>query len=185
MISHICSIGYAYESILVHSDDSTEVLSSKPTIKESQKNDLSVFLSKNNIHTVEDYAQWLNKNMRYEKSNGPEKWESWQATLNRRYGDCKDLSVLNAKALELLGYHPMLIGYKKDLGGHLFTVFIKDGTYHIFDNTDYYVSQLRNLTDMGAFLYHKYNVELVFEVSLATKQVKPLFTRSMLLAMKR
>ena len=189
MLTHICTIGYAYESILVNADDSKEVLISKTNSKtvanKPKEDDLKAFLNKNNIHTVDDYSQWVNKNMRYEKSNGSEKWESWQATLNRRYGDCKNLSVLNAKVLELLGYHPILIGYKKDVGGHLFTVFLKDGTYHIFDNTDYYVSDLRNVADIGAFLYRKYNVESVFEVSLTTRQITPLLTRSMLLARRR
>ena len=180
MVTHICSIGYAYESILVHSDDSKEIITNKIIAQESKDNDLSIFLSKNNIHTVEDYAHWLEKNMRYEKNIGKEEWESWQTTLNRRYGDCKNLSVLNAKVLELLGYQPVLIGYQKDLGGHLFTAFKKDGAYNIFDNTAYHVTKLRDVIEIGIFLYHKYNIETAFEVSLNSKTTKTLFTRSML-----
>ena len=185
IMANICSIGYAYESILVHSDGSKEILNDKIIANESKEDDLSIFLNKNNIHTVEDYAQWLKKNMRYQKNNERGIWESWQTTLNRRYGDCKNLSVLNAKVLELLGYQPILIGYKKNMGGHLFTAFKKDGTFNIFDNTDYYVSQLKNLTDIGIFLYHKYNIESAFEISLSTKKITPFFTRSMLLAQIR
>ena len=93
------SPGYGYESVLIKADENTEVLNTKSVTTPTAQTDIVNFLAANNIRTVEDYVQWLSANMRYEEKVDPTDWSVWQKTLNRRYGDCKNLSALNAEVL--------------------------------------------------------------------------------------
>ena len=180
LILQTCSFGYGYESVLVKSDDSQEVLTSKKAPENSEKTELLNFLEKNKIYTVQDYAQWLEKNIHYQQHSDNVDWASWRLTLNRGYGDCKNISALNAKILETLGYKPMLIGYKNSSEGHVFTVFFKNGTLNLFDNISYHVTNAKTIDEIGLFLYQKYNIEMVFQVHLNPTTFQLLYTRAML-----
>ncbi len=177
ILPSLCSLGYGYDSILVQDDESKVVLSTRAESKDTQLLD---FLQENKINTVNDYAQWLEKNIHYEKVSINEEWTAWQETLARGYGDCKNLSALNTKVLEILGYAPVLIGYKDEPEGHLFTTFMKDGVLNIFDNTKYYVTKLTTIDQVSMVIYQKYNVESIFEVTLNPWSVELLYTRAML-----
>ncbi len=174
------STGYGYESVLVKADDNQEVLQSKNVSGKSAETDIWSFLQKNKIYNVDDYAKWLEKNIQYQKVDENTDWASWQMTLNRRYGDCKNISALNAKVLEALNYQPILIGYKNASEGHIFTVFMKNGRLNVFDNTNYHQTRAKTIDQIGLFLYEQYNIETVFEVTLNPMTYKLLYTRAML-----
>ena len=182
LIMSVPSAGYGYESVLVRADDSQEILQDNTTPK-GLNEELSNFLRQNRILTVEDYARWLEKNIRYQSVTVEGDWKSWQDTLTRGYGDCKNISVLNSKILETLGYTPVLIGYKHTSGdtwGHLFTAFYKDGRLNIFDNINYYATPLTRLDQIAAYLVDKYNADKVFEVNLTAKTTSLLASRESL-----
>ena len=172
---HISSQGDAYQSVLVKSDDSQEILISSTT--DLPKDDVGHFLEQNRIYTVEDYARWLEQNIHYQKVDENQDWASWQLTLNRRYGDCKNISALNVKILERLNYHPIIIGYKTASEGHVLTVFFKNGRMNVFDNTAYHVTSAKSIDEISAFLFQKGDIEMVFEVSLNPMAVKPLYSK--------
>ena len=180
LVSQPMSLGWANNSILVSADGPSEVLQSHPAQPASQPKDVAQLLKNNHIQTVDDYARWLGQNIKYVKISGHEEWESWQTTVLRGYGDCKNLSALNAEVLKNLGFNPRLIGYDMGSGGHLFTIFEKNGVFNIFDNTNLYATQLRSMEDVGSLLFQKHNIDSLFEINIESKSVQYLFTRARL-----
>ena len=183
LLTLISSSGFGDSSILVRADDSRKILTSPHLRQDAGASDIGKFLKEHGIHSVEDYALWLTKNIRYQTDASAGEWLAWQATIRRGYGDCKDLSILNAKVLESLGYSPLLIGYKNVSGnsfGHVFATFVKDGTFHIFDNLHYYPTPLKNLEQIGTYLYQKHHIDTVFQIDPATKSIKLLATSATL-----
>ncbi len=172
---------YAQNSILISSGVAQKYFNTYQGSEIFKEIALRRFLEDHQIHNIDDYAQWLKNNMRYQKqSSVSDEWPSSLSTLQHQYGDCKALSVLNSEILKLLGFHPILIGYKTGSQGHVFTVFNRDGQLNILDNTDYYQTNAKNFNEIVVFLYTQYNVETIFEVALDSQKVKPLYTRSMI-----
>lgn len=174
---------YAGGSVLVSSGNQIEFLSDASVSETSKESYLREFLLENNIHTVEQYAAWLRNNVEYRvDSLAREQWIPWPTMLTRKYGDCKAISGLNKKVLELLGYEPLLIGYKNAANreGHVFTVFLKDGHYSVFDNTSFHETKATSIAELSMFIYKEQNIELVFEVIGNPKTFKILYTRTTL-----
>lgn len=178
------SLVYAENAILVRADDTSEILQSTniATKKNTPQlnNEIRGFLQQNRINSLEDYTAWLKENMRYQQGKFESPWESWQATIKRGFGDCKNLSVLSSNVLKYFGYKPLILGYKNAEGGHMFTAFYKDGTLSIFDNTDYTATQLKDFNEMGAYLYRKYDVDNLFEIDIESKTTRLIATRATL-----
>ena len=98
---------------------------------------LQKFLSENRIHSLDEYALWLKKNIQYQKDSR-DNWASVEETLNKKFGDCEDYAFLNAAILEVLGYQPHILALthqnRNGSGGHAICAFQKDGYYLWFDN---------------------------------------------------
>jgi hypothetical protein len=177
----LCSIttmGHTNGSILIKSDNNLEhVLSASQMLTQ---NDIWDFMMRNHISTVEDYAKWLQDNIHYQKIDQNKNWDSWQQTLKRGYGDCKNLSILSAKILQMLNYQPILIGYTTSDTGHLFTAFFKDGHMNIFDNTTYQVTSAKTVEEVRIRLAKVEDVATVFKLDLPTKTIEPIYVNPVL-----
>ena len=177
----LCPFTYGYQSVLVSSGVTENFLKDENISESSKESYLWQFLQEHKIQNVNDYAEWLKNNVHYEKGSGDSKiWTAWPVTLSRLYGNCKDISLLNSKVLKLLGYKPVIIGYKNSPEAHVLTVFNKNGQLNIFDNVNYYETRAKSLEEIAIFLYSKYNVEIVFEVNISSLNFKLLYTRPML-----
>lgn len=113
-------------------------------------------INKNNIRSVEDYADWVKKNIRYEKDKGKDTWAAPQITLKRKYGDCEDYAFLNAAVLCVLGYQPKVLAMKGLTGCHAICVFQENGYYFWIDNTELKKTSTRTFADFGRYLHDEY-----------------------------
>ncbi|MBL7068467.1 MAG: transglutaminase-like cysteine peptidase [Candidatus Omnitrophica bacterium] len=93
-------------------------------------------LAKENIKRIEEYAEWLVKNVAYRRDKKSDTWSLPEETLARRYGDCEDLAFLNREVLGALGYQPQVVAFRKKNWEkwHAICVFEKEGRYLYFDN---------------------------------------------------
>jgi len=114
------------------------------------------FINKNNIRSIEDYVDWVQKNIRYEKDKGKDTWAAPQVTLKRKYGDCEDYAFLNAAVLRVLGYQPKVLAMKGLTGGHAICVFQENGYYFWIDNTEIKKTSTRTIVDFGRYLHDEY-----------------------------
>lgn len=90
-----------------------------------------------NIKSVDDYARWLQKTVKYKEDDGVDIWSLPEKTLTRKYGDCEDIAFLNKTFLHVLGYQPKVMALLRRGGrkGHAICVFKENGYYLWFDNT--------------------------------------------------
>jgi len=137
--------------------------------------DVRIFMVTRNIQTVDDYAQWLIKNMRYQKDADRDIWSNPSETLQRGFGDCEDLAFLTAEVLKILGHQPRVIavGLKKE--AHVVCMFQKNGKYHVFDNTSYYKSSAPSMKHMFKYLLAKKKAFYMLELTLNPKNMKVLY----------
>ena len=94
------------------------------------------FLERHDIETLDSYALWLKKNVRYKADLFGDSWSSPEETLKRRRGDCEDFAFLSEEVLSQLGYEPYVIAFmRRDTGDwHAICAFKEEGLYNYFDN---------------------------------------------------
>ena len=131
--------------------------------------DLSILkiICRENIRGVEDYARWLDSHFTYEKHAGADVWGLPQETLNRRKGDCKDLSLLNTAFLRVLGYQPRIFAMARLTDSHAICVFEKEGRYFWFDNTELKETPASTLEEFKTYIYNNNRMYYLYEVNAA------------------
>ncbi len=127
-------------------------------------------INKNNIRSVEDYANWLQKNIQYEKDKGKDAWAAPQVTLKRKYGDCEDYSFLNVAVLRVLGYESRVLVMKGITGCHAICVFQKNGYYFWFDNAELKKTSIRTIADFGRYLHDEYGCNHLLALNREVKR---------------
>ena len=127
-------------------------------------------INQNNIRSVEDYANWLQKNIQYEKDKGKDVWAAPQVTLNRKYGDCEDFSFLNVAVLRVLGYKPRVLVMKGITGCHAICVFQKNGYYFWFDNAELKKTSIRTIAGFGRYLHNEYGCNHLLALNWEVKR---------------
>jgi len=112
-------------------------------------------INKNNIRSVEDYANWLQKNIRYEKDKGKDAWAAPQITLKRKYGDCEHYALLNIDVMKMIGNQCIILLMK--VCGHFFSVF----SYTTLFRPVRYIYNIRITHDCGHVFRYKFNTNLL------------------------
>jgi len=136
----------------------------------SQANPLDMrilnIISDENINSIEDYAQWLEKNFEYKSDEGPDIWAAPEETLTRKYGDCEDFAFLNEAVLRVFGYRPQVLA----MGGGIKTVnhaicaFEKDGYYLWFDNNKLKKTLVSSVEEFGAQVVTRHGYAYMFKI---------------------
>ena len=103
----------------------------KPLAEDKQIVD---FIYENKIQSLEDYAQWVQKNISYKKEFGTDIWQDPINFLSKRKGDCEDYALLNMEVLKVVGYQPQFIALMGQKKSHAICVFELNGEYYYFDN---------------------------------------------------
>jgi hypothetical protein len=124
-------------------------------------------INKENIKSVEDYARWLKNNFKYKRHEENDIWTDAGETLDRRYGDCKDLSLLNAAFLRVFGYRPRIFAMERLLDNHAVCVFEKDGRYLWFDNTSLKNTLASSSEEFKRYLARNNRMSFLYEVNPA------------------
>jgi hypothetical protein len=146
---------------------------------------ISDILKANGIRSIDDYAKWLQENIRYERDKGGDIWALPEETLERKYGDCEDYAFLNAAVLHVLGYHPKVLSVwcarilmGRLIPNHAICVFEKDGRYLYFDNEKLKVTDASSMEEFAKYISASYYCSSVSEITFINKKRETLFTKS-------
>jgi hypothetical protein len=128
-------------------------------------------LLRNNIRSVEDYAEWLAGNITYRKDRGSDIWASPEEVLEKGWGDCEDFAFLNAAALRVFGYEPKVLaaGGLPGADSHAICVFRKGRYYAWLDNARLRVSAALTEEEFYDILLYTYNCAVILSVSIDDK----------------
>ena len=127
-------------------------------------------MNKNNIRSIEEYANWLQKNIRDEKDKGKDAWAAPQITLKRKYGDCEDFSFLNVAVLRVLGYQSRVLVMKGLTGCHAVCVFKENGYYFWFDNAKLKRTSIRAIANFSQYLHDEYGCKRLLALNREVKK---------------
>jgi predicted transglutaminase-like cysteine proteinase len=133
-------------------------------------------LKNSGIRTLEDYARWLAENIKYKTDEAKDTWAQAQETLQRKSGDCEDYAFLNAAVLNVLGYHPKVLGLKgvrasigRLIGNHAICVFTKDCHYLYFDNEKLKTTYASSIAEFLKYIFTRFNCLSISELWLNDK----------------
>jgi predicted transglutaminase-like cysteine proteinase len=133
------------------------------------------FISNHEIESLEDYAEWLRKNVKYKPDMFADSWSSPEDTLTRRRGDCEDFAFLSEEILSRLGYDPQIIAFKRRGidDWHAICVFKKGGCYLYFDNSNLIGTPAESLEQLAGYLnaesdFVMLNVNNIIDLSRGT-----------------
>lgn len=128
---------------------------------------IRIFLKSHHIHSLEDYAQWLTRNLRYQRDGHGSQWLRPEETLRNGFGDCKDLAFLNQAVLRALGYQPHVLAFVRQGYGHAFCIFKINDAYAIFDNTQLITTKTSSLKDIVQYVYTHENAKVFLELRMS------------------
>lgn len=123
------------------------VLVSQPS---SEDMEIVKFLKDNNISNIQEYAQWLQKNISFRVDQGSDQWAKPLETIERKFGDCEDFSFLNTAVLRVMGYDPKFVAFfSSSVKNHAITVFEDNGKLYYFDNMNLKKVEESNMLDFA------------------------------------
>jgi hypothetical protein len=115
--------------------------------------------------------------MRYEADSNRDEWAEPLTTLNQRTGDCEDLAFLNAEIARSFGHETQVLAYGHGKEAHVISLFIKEGKYYIFDNTNFYRDvRSPSLKEIFLFLAKKHEARFLLKLTRDPKRVEVLYT---------
>ncbi len=151
------------------------VLVSRPVESDQKIVDI---VSQNKIHTIEDYAVWLEKNMTYQADHGKDQWLTPQEFLKIKRGDCEDFAFLNAQVLSVVGFSAHIITLSSAQNAHAICAFEHNGKFYWFDNAKLKSSAATNLTSLAQEITHSLNYLRSFELDPASKHTTLIYQRT-------
>lgn len=132
----------------------------------------------NNIISFEDYARWLQKNIRYKEDKAEDHWSTPEETLKNRCGDCEDYAFFNEAVLRVLGYQPKVL----TMGGigfhHAICVFEENGRYAWIDNAELKRTTAESMLEFAQYLFTKYGACYLLTLNLKARDWDILFKKS-------
>ena len=132
------------------------------------------------IKSIEDYALWLKKNVKYRRDDSADVWSLPDETLTRKYGDCEDFAFLNAAFLHVMGYKPKVIaivgGIRKS--GHAICAFRKGDHYLWFDNAELKKISAASMEEFTKHIFRRYACFSLFEIGLDNRSKDSLSDQS-------
>jgi len=132
----------------------------------------------NNIHSLNDYACWVKKNVSYQRHGLIDEWTPAQATLTRRHGDCKDLALLNSSVLQVLGYKAVLLAIYGPGFGHALCAFEQNGSYMLFDNNELKKTRASTMVELTSYIADRYNCNSIAIVTPEDKKLEILYQKT-------
>ncbi len=148
----------------------------------ARPNDLDVklmnLLRSENIHTLEDYARWLKKSVKYKTDGRHDAWAPPQETLKSKNGDCEDYTLLNTAMLKVLGFESRFLALKDSSQAHAICVFKRDGYYHWFDNAELKKTDARTLAELARHLLKNNRYSSLFEIDVQKQSWNLIHKRS-------
>jgi len=139
---------------------------------------IAKFLSANDIKTLDEYALWLGKNIKYRADAQCDAWSSPEETLDRLYGDCEDYAFLNSAVLRVLGYKSKVMVLGTSERDHAICVFEKDGNYFWFNNGELKRTDTATIKKFGKYIFKKYACSRILEINPETRKCGLLFIKS-------
>jgi hypothetical protein len=121
---------------------------------------------KEHIKSVEDYAVWLRLNIAYRLHEGEDIWTEPGVTIDRRHGDCKDISLLNMAFLRVFGYKPIIFAMARLYDSHAICVFKKEGRYFWFDNTRLVETPATSFEEFNEYVLKFHRMYFLYEVDV-------------------
>jgi hypothetical protein len=151
------------------------VLVSRPVPLDVKIRDIIVF---NNIKSIEDYAHWLERNIKYRKDRNGDDWSAPEETLLRRNGDCEDYAFFNEAVLGRLGYETRVLAVGGLFGNHAICVFQENGYYSWIDNNKLKRSKAQSILEFAKYLFTRYTCFYIYSLDFKTKRWKILYKKS-------
>ena len=135
-------------------------------------------INNNKIRSWDDYAYWLQKNIKYRKDELKDAWASPQVTLNLKQGDCEDFTFLNIEVAKILGYQPRFLAFVNHKKTHAVCVFKNQDHYVWFDNARLKKTKAASLSEFASEVTKEYPYHYLLELDLKSHQWKLLYTKS-------
>jgi hypothetical protein len=151
------------------------VLISRPRQLDLQIVDI---IQTNRFQNLEDYSQWLQKNVHYLPDQNGEHWASAQETLVKHTGDCEDYTILTSEVAKVLGYRPQFVALFRNGKAHAICAFKYKGYYVWFDNAKLKKSHAQSLEQLGQELVTQYAYSYMMELDQQTKQWQMVYKNS-------
>lgn len=143
-----------------------------------EKNNLTAFLKENNINSLEDYARWLTKHIRYQADINGDQWSTPTETLYKGFGDCEDFAFLSQAVLQALGYEAHVFVSVRPGYAHAFCAFKMNGVYAVFDNERLIRTKTSNLSRIIQYVTLKEKSVLFLEVNQDRKNTVVFYARN-------
>ena len=141
--------------------------------------EIADLIANNHIQSLEDYAQWLKNNIRYQNDGRTDTWTSPQETLRKKFGDCEDYAFLTATVMEVLGYKPHFLALVKNgRRAHAICTFEYNGHFLWFDNAQLKKTTVTSLEQLAKNLSEQYNYSALIELNLRTKNWNLVYKKS-------
>lgn len=136
-------------------------------------------VTRHKIKSLEDYAQWLEDNLRYQNDGKADNWASPQQTLRKKAGDCEDYALLNTSVMQVLGYQPHFLALVRTKGRtHAICTFKHQGRFLWFDNAKLQKTSFTSLEQLAKEISDRYNYSALFEFDFKTKHWNILYKKS-------
>ncbi|MFH1459785.1 MAG: transglutaminase-like domain-containing protein [Candidatus Omnitrophota bacterium] len=132
----------------------------------------------NNIKSLAEYINWFKKNIEYKKDKGRDDWAYPDETLQRKYGDCEDLSFLNQAVLRVLGIRGEVLSLMRMGSNHAVCVFKIKGKYNLIDNNCLVETPAGDFKELAGYIFLRYGCYSLCRVDFQTKKLKSLYKRS-------
>ncbi|MFH1479103.1 MAG: transglutaminase-like domain-containing protein [Candidatus Omnitrophota bacterium] len=120
--------------------------------------------SKEDISSLDKYAEWLDKNFEYKKDASGDIWTYPEEMLSRDFGDCEDFAFLNQAVLRLFGYEGKIEIVRQRYLSHAICVFEKDGEIMWFDNKALKKANLTSQRDLNQYLARSYGWKYLYDI---------------------
>ncbi len=151
------------------------VLISRP---DQSDQEIAAIVSQNQIHTLEDYTAWLEKNMTYKADLPKDQWLKPDEFLKIKQGDCEDYAFLNSQVLRVLGFSPHIITLYSSKSAHAICAFEYRGKFYWFDNAKIKSSNANNLTAFAKEITDRFHYSHSFELNPQTQKSSLIYERS-------
>ncbi len=142
--------------------------------------DVQIFnlMTANNIHSLEDYAQWLKGNIKYQSDGPQDTWATPMELLHKRSGDCEDYAFLNLAVLKILGYQPHFFALGRPGNFHAICLFKVNDDYVWFDNTELRRTKTKTIIEFAQQIVQNYDYTSLHELDPKTKKWQLIFKKS-------
>ncbi len=181
-LTTLLSTGYAYANAYGGFQVRQErlningVLVSRPSPEDVE---IAKLLMDNDIHTPEQYSQWLAKNIEYKKDKGSDVWANPLTVIARKFGDCEDFTFLNIAVLRVMGYDAQFVAFfAPETQGHAVCVFKYNGSNFYFDNKDLKEMEENNVMKFVKNMVSTNNYNVSRELDLDSRKWKLLYKTS-------